>query len=235
MPPRGTHGPTMKSKKKKSESATAELIDISKPGSDDNLKLRDSVPVVELDKIVISSTDTQGCTTLNDEIRVMAEVLQALNKQQSGASHPPCLTQSTPPGEAEYFEGDGLMKNIQESMRRSKMHNSLVSQPPTPITPASLISTIKVGILPPAKVLADDLTKATLREGYPNVLKVTPKFIGWKTMKESMCSLDANHLSGQKDNMASSSRQGALAIFPGVPGSSGDATGVSGHSPGGSK
>ena len=43
------------------------------------------------------------------------------------------------------------------------MRNSLVSQPPTPITPAGSISTIKVGILPPAKVLADDLTKATLR------------------------------------------------------------------------
>ena len=115
------------------------------------------------------------------------------------------------------------------------MHNSPVSQPPTPITPTGLISTIKVGILPPAKVLADDLTKATLREGSPNVLKVTPKFIGWKTMKESTCSLDANCLSGQKDNMASSSRQGALATCPDAPGSRGDATGVSGHSPGGSK
>ena len=58
MPPKGTHGSAMKSKKKKSEGATAELINISKPGSDDNLKLRDSVPVVELDNTVISSTDT---------------------------------------------------------------------------------------------------------------------------------------------------------------------------------
>ena len=129
---------------------------------------------------------------LDDETRVMAEVVQAPNKQQSGAGHPPCLTQSTPPGEAEYFEGGGLMKNIQASVRRSKMHNSPLSQPPTPITPASSISTIKVDILPPAKVLADDLTKTTLREVSPNVLKVTPKFIGWKTMKESTHSLDAN-------------------------------------------
>ena len=58
MPPKGAHKPTMKSKKKKSEGATAKLIHISKPGSDDNLKIGDSVPVVKLDKIVISSTDT---------------------------------------------------------------------------------------------------------------------------------------------------------------------------------
>ena len=127
------------------------------------------------------------------------------------------------------------MKNIQESVKRSKMHNSPVSQPPTPITPAGSISTITVGILPPAKVLADDLTKATLREGSPNIIKVTPKFIGWKSTKESTRSLDANHLSSQKDNMALSSRQGASATCPSVPGSTRDAAGSSGHSPGGSK
>ena len=114
------------------------------------------------------------------------------------------------------------------------MHNLPVSQPPTPLTPASSISTIKVGILPPGKVLADDLTKATLREGSPNTLKVTPKFIGWKTMKESTCSLDANPLSGQMDNTVSSLRQGAPTTCPSAPGSSRDAAG-SGHSPGGSK
>ena len=59
MPPKGTHGSVPKSKKKKSEGASAKLINISKPGSDDNLKLGDSVPAVELDKIVISSTDSQ--------------------------------------------------------------------------------------------------------------------------------------------------------------------------------
>ena len=111
MTPKRAHGSAMKSKKK-SEGATAELINISKPGSNDNLKLRDSVPVVKLNKIVVSSTDTRGQTTLNNETRVTAQVLQALNKQQSGAGHPPCSTQSTPPGEAEYFKGGGLMKNI---------------------------------------------------------------------------------------------------------------------------
>ena len=145
------------------------------------------------------------------------------------------MTRSTPPGEPKYFEGGGLMKNIQESVKRSKVHNSLVSQPLTPITPASLILTINIGILPPTKVIVDDLTKATLREGSPNILKVTPKFIGWKTTKESTHSHDANCLSRQKDNVVSSSRQGVSATCLSVPGSSGNVAGGSGHGHDGSK
>ena len=104
-----------------------------------------------------------------------------------------CSTQSTPAVKAEYFEGGELMRNIRESVKRHKMHNSTVSQLPTPITPAGLMSTITVGILLPAKVLAEDLTKAALKEGSPNILKVTPKFIGWKTTNESTRSHDADH------------------------------------------
>ena len=81
MPPRGARGSGPKSKKK-SEGATAELIDILEPGSDENIKLGDSVPVVELDKIdsphrlkVILSSDTRGLTVPNEEARVAAEVL----------------------------------------------------------------------------------------------------------------------------------------------------------------
>ena len=134
------------------------------------------------------------------------------------------MLDTTPPGEAEYFEGGGLMKNIQESVERSKVCNSPVSQPPTPITPASSISTIKVGILPPAKVLADDLTKATLGEGSPNILKVT-EIHGLENTKDGNCP------SVQKDNTASSSRQGVSATCSSVPGSSGNAAGGSGHGP----
>ena len=155
MFPKGAHGSAPKSKKK-SEGATAELIDISKPGSDENIKLGDSVLVVKLDKIVspqrskfIPSSDTWGQTVQDEETRVTAEVLQALNTQQPGAGHHLCSTQSTPPGEAEYFEGGGLMKNIRESVKRHKMHNSPVFQPPVPITPVGSILTITVGILPP--------------------------------------------------------------------------------------
>ena len=45
-----------------------------------------------------------------------------------------------------------------------------VSQLHTPTIPAGLISIITVGILPSARVLAEDLMKATLREGSPNLL-----------------------------------------------------------------
>ena len=82
MPTQGACESALKSKKKKSEGTTAELIDISKPGSDENIELGDSVPVVELDKIdsshrskVIPSSDTQGPTVPDEEARVAAEVL----------------------------------------------------------------------------------------------------------------------------------------------------------------
>ena len=50
------------------------------------------------------------------------------------------------------------------------MHSLPVSQPPTPVTPTGSIFTITVGILPPARVLVEDLVKATLKEGSPNLL-----------------------------------------------------------------
>ena len=106
--------------------------------------------------MVIPSSDTRGWTVPDEEARDAAEVLQTLNKQQPGAGHHLCFTQSTPPGEAEYFKGGGLMRNIRKSVKRHKMCNSPVSQPPTPITPAGLILTKTVGILPPAKVLAEN-------------------------------------------------------------------------------
>ena len=112
------------------------------------------------------------------------------------------------------------------------MHNSPVSQLPTPITPAGSILTITVGILPPAKVLADDLTKATLREGSPNILKVTPKFMDWKSTNESTRSHNANHRSGSKDNTVPSSRQGVSATCSSALGSCGGAAGGTGQGPG---
>ena len=124
------------------------------------------------------------------------------------------------------------MRNIEKSVKRHKMHNSPISQSPTPITPTGSISTITVGILPPAKVLAEDLTKATLREGSPNLLKVTPKFISWKTINESTCSHDADHQSGPKDSTGPSSRQGDSATCSSAPSSSGGVAGSSGQGPG---
>ena len=68
------------------------------------------------------------------------------------------------------------------------MRSSPISQPVTPVTPAGSILTITVGILPLARVLAEDLMKATLKEGSPNLLKVALKCIGRKATSESTSS-----------------------------------------------
>ena len=108
-----------KSKKKKSKGLTAEVIDIMKPGSDDNIELGDPVLVVELDKINsigrlkdVSSSDTPGLTVPDEETRATAEVLKTLQKQQLRTGHHQSSNLSTPPGKAEYFEGRGLMRTI---------------------------------------------------------------------------------------------------------------------------
>ena len=98
-----------------------------------------------------------------------------LQKQQPAACHHGSSNLSIPPGEAEYLKGGGLMRTVQESVKRQKMHSSPVSQLLTPVTPTGLICTITVGILPPAIVLAENLMKATLKEGSPNLFKVASK------------------------------------------------------------
>ena len=91
----------------------------------------------------------------------------------------------TPLGEADYSKGEGLMETIQQSQRRQKMCSAPASQLPTPNTPAGSISTVTVGILPQARVLAEDLTKATLREGSPNLLQMASKCVSKQTTSES--------------------------------------------------
>ena len=220
----------------------AEIIDIRKPGSDENIKLGDSVPVVELDKIDsigrwkdMPPPDTPRLIVPayapDEETKAAAEVLKTLQKQQPAAGPHGSLNMSAPPGEAEYFKGGGLMKTVQESVKRQKMHSSPVSQPLTPVTPAGLISTITVGILPLARVLAEDLIKATLSEGSPKLLKVALKYIGRKATSESTSSCGAGNRSGPKDNTASSSRLGASATCSSTPGSSGSTAGGSSQGP----
>ena len=111
------------------------------------------------------------------------------------------------------------------------MCSSPVSQPLTPVILAGSISTITVGILPPARVLAEDLTKATLKEDSPNLLKVASMCIGRKATSESTSSHGTSNQSGPKDNTASSSRLGALATCSSTPGSSGGAASSSGQGP----
>ena len=92
----------------------------------------------------------------------------------------------TPPGEADYFDGDGLMENVQQSHRRQKICSAPVSQQSTPNTLAGSITTTSAGILPPARVVAEDLTKANLREGLPNLLQMALSGVGKQVTSESM-------------------------------------------------
>ena len=111
------------------------------------------------------------------------------------------------------------------------MHSLPISKLLTPVTPADLILTITVGILPPARVLVKDLTKATLKEGSPNLLKGTSKFTGRKATSESAGSHSVDHQSGSKDDTAPSSRLDALATCSSTLGSSGGMAGGNGQGP----
>ena len=87
------------------------------PGSgDENIKLGDSVPVVELDKIDLIGRwknmpppDTSGLMVPahapDKETKAAAEALKTLQKQQPTAGPHGSSNLSTPPGKAEYFEG----------------------------------------------------------------------------------------------------------------------------------
>ena len=236
-------------KEKESEGTAPEVIEFTKPGSGKaNIELRDSIlhggtlPVVKLDKIHSTEggedmppPDAPGPITPtyapDEETRAAAEVLKTLQKQQPTASFPKSSSLSAAPGEADYFEGGGLIRTIQESLRRWKMCSTPVSQLPTPNTPAGLISTVTVGILPPARVLAEDLTKATLREESPNLLQMALKCVGKQTACESTDSHSAGEQGGTKDNLVSSSKPRVLTAHSSAPGSNGSAAGGCGQDP----
>ena len=135
---RGTHGSkttgspkrSSKSKKKRTEDTAPEVIDITKQGSGKaNMELWDFVllggtsPVVELD--IIYSTegvedmpppDAPGpiipTYASDEETRATAEVLKTLQKQQPTANLSKSSSLLTPPDEADYFEGGGLMETV---------------------------------------------------------------------------------------------------------------------------
>ena len=108
---------------------------------------------------------------------------------------------------------------FQQCLRRQKMYSTPVSQPPTPNTPAGSISTITVEI--PPRVLAEDLTKATLREGSPNLLQMALKCVCKQTTSELTDSHSAGEQGGTKDNLASSSKQRVLTAHSSAPGLTG--------------
>ena len=77
--------------------------------------------MVELDKIHSTEggedmppSDALGpvIPTYAPDEEVDTEVLEMLQKQQPKADLPKSSSLSTPPGEADYFEGEGLMETI---------------------------------------------------------------------------------------------------------------------------
>ena len=129
----------------------------------------------------------------------------------------------TPLGEADYFEGERLMETVQQSQRRWKICNVPVSQQSAPNSPVGSITTITVGILPPARVVAEDLTKANLREGLPNLLQMASSGVGKQATSELMDSHGTGRLGGTKNDQPLSSKPGVPSMHSSGPGPSGGA------------
>ena len=162
---------------------------------------------------------------LDKETRAAAKTLEALQGQQWTAGLPEKSSLSTPPSEADYFNGEGLMENVLQSHRRWKIHSAPVSQQSTPNTPAGSITTISVGILPPARVVAEDLTKANLREDLPNLLQMASSGEGKQVTSELADSHNTGRLGGTKNNQLPSSKSRVSTTHSGGPGTSADAAG----------
>ena len=166
------------------------------------------------------------------ETRAAAETLKALQGQQGTAGLPENSSLLTPTGDAEYFEGEELIETVKQSHKRQKVHCALVTQQSVPDTPATLITTISVGIIPPARVVADDLTKVNLREGLPNILLMALSGVGKQVTIESMDSHSTNGPNGTKNNQPSSSQPRASTMHSSGPGPrGGGAAGGSGQDP----
>ena len=108
---------------------------------------------------------------------------------------------------------------------------ALVSQQSVPDTPAGLITTISVRIIPPVRVVAEDLTKANLREGLPNTLLTASSGVGKQVTDESTDSCSASGLGGTKNNQQSSSKPRASTVHSSGPSPSGGAAGGSSRDP----
>ena len=109
-----------------------------KPGGDEaNIQLRhakdqelqdsilpgETTPVVELDKIDSAEEERDmpppdgpgpiiPTSAPDEETRAAAETLKVLQRQQPTAGLPEGSSLSIPPGEADYFEGEGLMETV---------------------------------------------------------------------------------------------------------------------------
>ena len=104
------------------------------------------------------------------------------------------------------------METVRQSHKRWKDRCAPVTQQSVPDIPAGLITTISVGIIPPARVVADVLTKTNLREGSPNILMMASSSVGKQETSELMDSRSAGRLSGAENNQPSSSKPRASSM-----------------------
>ena len=85
-----------------------------------------------------------------------------------------------------------------------------------------------MGIIPPARVVADDLTKTNLGEGSPNILLMASSGVGKQVTSELTDSCSAGRLGGTQNNQPSSSKPRASTMHSSGPSPSGGAAGGSG-------
>ena len=112
---------------------------------------------------------------------------------------------------------------------RERVHHPPVSQQTSaPNTPVSSISTITVGLPPPAKVLAEDLAKVDQRVSSPNLAQMASKDIGKQATSELTDSHNtASGACGVKSNQLLTSKPGIPTAYSDGPGPSGSAGGDS--------
>ena len=83
--------------------------------------------------------------------------------------------------------------------------------------PATSISCISVNLIPPAIVVAEDLTKTKPWEGSPNVVLTGLSSLGKQATCESTDTRNSGGPGVSKDKQPSSSQQGSPTVPLGVP------------------
>ena len=88
----------------------------------------------------------------------------------------------TPPKEAAYFAGSGLMDHIRSSQKRKKgLQSHQTMQQMTADMQTSSMMSVPIMTVPQAKVMVDDLVNFQSRPGSPNTLMAAIKGAGGKT------------------------------------------------------
>ena len=164
-------------------SKVEETETISKPDKMDTmLQTEDeSSQAIKPEKVqltpVKADTSNQGHQSqqyaTDEETRVATETLELLR----GTEDP----NESPPKEAAYFEGSGLMDHIHSSQKRKKgLQSYQIVQQMTADVPTSSMISIPIKTVPQAKVMVDNLVNFQSRPGSPNPLMAAIKGVSGK-------------------------------------------------------